>query len=335
MTNARVRAGVAGAGYWGDNLVRNAHELGILTAVCDPTPSIVARVRERYPHIAVFGDFEELLRAPIDAVIIAAPAHLHAPLALRAIAAGKHVFIEKPLALSVEDGEAIEHTAQRAGVVAFVGHLLLYHPALRRLLELVESGRIGDVWHVRSRRLNLGKLRAHESVWWSFAPHDIAVMLEILKSTPTAVRASYSGHLNDAICDAAYADFSFASGTSAHIEVGWLDPGKNQRLDVFGTEGVITFEDARSGAALRLTPCGARRNAEETLELWREDAVDVPFEHGEPLRLELEAFCDAVVTGREPLTGAREGVEVLRALTMADESALNSHFRPEVFAQHA
>ncbi len=182
--------GVAGAGYWGPNLIRNCAELGILDSVCDLDESALAAVARSYPGVATTTRFEELLARQIQGVIIATPAQIHASMCLEAIAAGKHVFVEKPLALTVGEGEQIGRAAAQAGLVVFVGHVLLYHPAVRKLRALLAEDVIGPIWHLRSRRLSLGKLRNHESVWWSFAPHDIALMLAIMGEEPRSVTLS-------------------------------------------------------------------------------------------------------------------------------------------------
>ena len=240
-----LRLGVAGAGYWGPNLIRNCAELGILDSVCDLDESALAAVARLYPGVATTTRFEELLARQVQGVVIATPAHLHASMCLEAIAAGKHVFVEKPLALTVSEGEQIARAAAQAGLVVFVGHVLLYHPAVRKLRALLAEDVIGPVWHLRSRRLSLGKLRNHESVWWSFAPHDIALMLAIMGEEPRSVLSAQTASMIAEISDVAYADFQFSNNRSAHIEVCWLDPEKSARLDVFGAHGVITLKDAR------------------------------------------------------------------------------------------
>lgn len=327
----QIRSGVIGAGYWGSNLVRVAHEMGSLAAVCEARADVRDRVRGAYPGIATLDDVDAFLAQPLDAVIIAAPAEAHAELAQRAIRSGKHVFIEKPLALTVEDGEAVVRAAQARGVTAFVGHLLLYHPAIRELLRLIEDGAIGEVWHVRSRRLNLGKLRANENVWWSFAPHDVALVIALFHEAPLAARASHSERFANGISDFAYADYDFRGGRSAHIEVGWLNPEREARLDIFGGEGVLTFVDARAASRLSLTRCGARAGA-IGLETWREDPQELAIPAGEPLRAELEAFFTAIESGAPAPTDGRAGVDVLRALTMADRAANITAFSARTFA---
>lgn len=324
------RIGVAGAGYWGANLVRNSWELGRLAAVCDTDLHPLESVRNKYPGVALFCDYDTMVQSSkIDAVIIAAPAPMHADLALRAIAAGKHVFVEKPLALTVEEAKRVVSAARKARRTLFVGHVLLYHPGVELLIENVRNGSIGQVRHVRSRRLSWGRLRAHEDVWWSFAPHDVALMLEIVGEEPVSVQRSQAAFVREGISDFVYADYRFQNGSSAHIEVSWLDPDKTARVDVFGSEGTLTFRDSREGATLTLTPCGDKADARGGRELWRGDtrALDIPS--GEPLRLEIQAFCDAIATGKRVPTDGDEGLAVVRALAM-DETTGATPVRPIV-----
>lgn len=317
------RVGVIGAGYWGANVIRNCHQLGMLAAVCDSELRALDEVRSKYSGTALFCDAQAMFEhAKVDAVVIAAPAPAHASLALQAVAAGKHVFVEKPLALNVEDAQRVVDAAEASGLTLFVGHVLLYHPAVRALLECVAQGRIGRVRHLRSRRLSWGRLRAHENVWWSFAPHDCALMIEIMKDAPVNATGWLSAYVRPGLGDFAYADFAFADGRSAHIEVSWLDPDKSSRIDVFGSEGTLTFVDAREGPALTLTPCGDRPGTAGEPELWRGEAVKIELPAGEPLRLELEAFCGALRGSREHIpTDGREGLDVVRALAMVDSHA--------------
>lgn len=328
MSSTDLRVGVIGAGYWGPNLIRNCAELGVLAGVCDVNPAALDQIKSAYPRAFVSSDPSSFLAGPLDAVIIAAPAALHAELALAALAAGKHVFVEKPLALTVEDGERVVRAAEKTGLQVFVGHLLLYHPAVVRLRELVAQGAVGDVWHVRSKRFQLGKVRTKETVWWSFATHDVAVALALLGNEVTGVRSAQCGRYAEGIWDAAYADFSFADGRSAHIEVCWLHPEKTARLEVLGSEGVITLDDGRAGSKLVLHPCGVRRQDDGQPQIWRQDPREIEVAAGEPLRAEIEAFLEAARTGTPAPTDAREGLAVLRALTMADEAALKSFAAP-------
>jgi UDP-2-acetamido-3-amino-2,3-dideoxy-glucuronate N-acetyltransferase len=334
MMRRTPRLGVIGAGYWGANLIRNCHEMGVLSAVCDPDLHALSEVRSRYPGASIFCDSAAMIEhARLDAIVVAAPAQLHAELALQAIAARKHVFVEKPLSLSTADAQAVVQAAESAGVTLFVGHVLLYHPAVTEMIARIEAGSIGHVRHLRSRRLSWGRLRAHENVWWSFAPHDCALMIAIMKDAPVRAGGSLSAYVRPGLGDFAYADFAFSDGRSAHIEVSWLDPHKRSRIDVFGSEGTLTFMDSREGATLTLTPCGDRLNARGEPELVRSEPSALPFSAGEPLRLELDAFCRAIRGTAERFpTDGREGLEVVRALEMVDRHATVHSYPMEALA---
>jgi UDP-2-acetamido-3-amino-2,3-dideoxy-glucuronate N-acetyltransferase len=314
-----VKLGIIGAGYWGANLIRVCRELGVLESVCDADEAAIAKVAQQYPGIDLEFDVPSLLERPIEAVVIAAPVAVHAELALQALAAGKHVFVEKPLATTANAAASVVCAAHEAQRTLFVGHVLLYHPAVQRMLDLVRSGAIGTVRHVRSRRLSFGKLREAENVWWSFAPHDVAIVLEIFGSIPNAVSGNMHAFVRPQIADFAYAALSFEGGRSAHIEVSWLDPDKSARLDVFGSAGVLRLLDAREGARLILVQCGDREHRYGMRELWRGSESEIPVSSAEPLRLELCAFVDAVRTGKPPLTDGAEGLRVVQVLAMLDE----------------
>ncbi len=321
MTRHDVRVGVIGAGHWGMNLIRVCDELGALAAVCDPSLDVLARVSESYPHVAVFADPADLLSEPIDAVFVAAPAELHAQLALQSLGAGKHVFVEKPFTLSIGDAEAVAAAAVATRLQVFVGHLLIYHPAIRKLRTVIASGAIGRVWHLRSRRLSLGKLRHRESVWWSFAPHDVSLMLALMGQDPLGVTGAQAGWLTARTPDTAYADFQFAHGRSAHIEVSWLDPNKAWHFDVFGTEGVVTIAESPGSSRMTLARCGARSDERGVLSAWRGAETEIPFEDVEPLRAEVFAFFASLRFNIAAETDASEGLAVVRALAMADRAA--------------
>jgi len=314
-----VKVGVIGAGYWGRNLIRVAHELDVLESVFDTDEAALTRVAQEYPNVGLELDLRALLDRQIDAVLIAAPAPLHAELALEGVASGKHVFVEKPLAMNPDDAATVVRAAGAGGRTLFVGHLLLYHPAVQRMIGLIREGAIGELRHVRSRRLSWGRLRSEENVWWSFAPHDIALVLAIFEETPHAVHGSTAAFVRPEIADFAYADLAFSRGRSAHIEVSWIDPDRSSRLDVFGSKGVLRLCDARDGATITLTRCGDERDGVGA-QLWREDEQRIDFTPAEPLKTELRAFVDAVREGTRPLTDGDEGLSVVRVLAMLEES---------------
>ncbi len=325
MSARRPRIGVVGAGRWGMNIVRCCARLDVLAAACDSDLHQLEEVRSRYGGVRVFADYATMLAlAELDAVVVAAPAQLHAQLACGAIDAGLDVFVEKPLALSVADAQRVVDAANAAGKRLVVGHLLLYHPGIRLLMQLIERGAIGELRHLRARRLSWGRLRSHEDVWWSFAPHDVAVMLEIFGEEPLAVTSAKAAYVRPNVADLAYADFTFSESRSAHLEVTWLDPAKGSRLDVFGSRGVLSFIDGQDAPRLLLTPCGDALNARGEPELWRKEPEEIDVPAGEPLELEMEAFCRAVCGGQPPPTDGEEGLAVVRTLATLGEREMQA-----------
>jgi predicted dehydrogenase len=280
----------------------------------------LTNVESTYPDVARYNELHALLRRPIDAVIVAAPAPLHAEIACAALRAGKHVFVEKPLALCREDALAILRAGQEAQRHVFVGHVVLYHPGVRALLDQVRAGTIGEVRHVRSRRLSFGTIRPHENVWWSFAPHDVALVLEILGEMPEAARGSLWSFVRPQIADFAYADLAFSGGRSAHIEVSWLDPDKAVRLDVFGSKGTLTFADGPGGGSVKLIASSVALNGAAAAEHRQDAARAIPFAAAEPLEVEMRAFLRLISEGTPAPTGGAEGLRVVEVLAMLDRS---------------
>ncbi|HUK60485.1 MAG TPA: Gfo/Idh/MocA family oxidoreductase [Stellaceae bacterium] len=311
-----IRIAVVGAGYWGKNLVRNFAELGALAAIADPDRAAAGSLAER--HRAPLLPYAEVLRSPdIAGVAIAAPASLHAELARAALEAGKHVFVEKPLALDIGEAEGLCTLAHSRGRTLMVGHLLQYHPAFRKLRELVRAGALGRLQYIYSNRLNLGKVRREEDILWSFAPHDISMVLTLAGAEPTRVTAEGAYHLHRQIADVTTTHLSFAGGEQAHIFVSWLHPFKEQKLVVIGDQAMAVFDDGE--------PWDRKLQLYRHRIEWRDqvpvpqraDAEPVPVAEAEPLRLECQHFLDCVATGAQPVTDGAEGVRVLRVLAAA------------------
>lgn len=323
MSSGKLRLGVAGAGKWGGNHVATASALGALGAICDADAALLGKVWNEYPGVAATTRFADLVHMPLDGIVIATPAQTHAQLAIQAIEAGKHVFVEKPLALTVEDAQAVVAAARLYGKYVFVGHLVLYQECVRAVLERVRSGSIGEVRHVRARRASFGRLRFVEDVWWSFAPHDISVMLAIFGEEPKDASVIRHSYATPGIADFAYADFGFSQGRSAHVEVTWLDPSKGSSLDVFGTQATLSLRELRSDATLTITPCGVRVAETGHSELWRGDDTTLQFSSDEPLRTEIQTFLAMIAEGTPVITDGEAGVKVVRALSMASSKSPN------------
>lgn len=309
-----------GCGYWGKNLARNFAELGALEAVVDGHPETAARISEATG--ARIATLDDVLADPaIDAISFATPAETHFELALRALESGKHVYVEKPVALSPQDAERLIEVAARHDRRLMVGHLLQYHPIFRKMRELVRSGAIGELSYVYSNRMSLGKFRIEENVLWSFAPHDVSMILSLVDSDCTGVSAQGAAIVTPGIEDWALLQLRFANGLKGHIQTSWLHPFKEQRLVAIGSEGMLVFEDS--------TP-----EWENKLRLYRhridkDGPVPVPHpavaeaivvEKSEPLRNECQHFLDCVAKGEPPLTDGSEGLAVLNVLRRASDA---------------
>lgn len=310
---------VLGYGAWGRNLVRVFHELGALAAICDTDPARAALARQEHPEVTFLADPPAALADPrVEAVVVATPASTHHRVARAALAAGKHVFVEKPLALTTADGEDLVELAEREGRVLMVGHVLQYHPAVVRLRELIGAGELGRVQYLYSNRLNIGRIRTEENILWSFAPHDLSVMVALLGELPTSVSCRGSAYLSTGVPDVTLSAFGFPSGVSAHVFVSWLHPFKEQRLVVVGSEKMAVFDDTAE-EKLRLYPHRVEwRQRVPTAIKAEAQAVELPDE--EPLRAECLHFLDCVERRQTPRTDGREGLEVLRLLERCQAS---------------
>jgi UDP-2-acetamido-3-amino-2,3-dideoxy-glucuronate N-acetyltransferase len=312
---------IIGAGYWGKNLVRNFHEMGALRAICDRDPASLARFDDGYPDVAKYLHIDPILQdKKIQAVVVVTPAVTHYSLAREALLAGKDVFVEKPLCLEEQQAAELVALAAEKHRILMVGHLLRYHPALVRLLELVDAGELGRVYYIYSNRLNLGKIRHEENILWSFAPHDISVILTLAGETPQSVVCRGGNYLNQSIADVTISMLEFGSGLRAHIFVSWLHPYKDQRLIVVGDRKMAVFNDmAPLKEKLVLYPHEIEwRNHIPTPK--KAMAMAVEIESSEPLRLECRHFLKCVVSREQPLTNGEEGWRVLRVLKACQHS---------------
>ena len=311
---------VIGAGYWGVNHVRNFHELGALRVVCEAFEPSRQRVAACYPDVRIESDFARVLAdETVRGVVIATPAESHFRLAEAAIAAGKHALVEKPLTLEVEEGERLVGLAAERGLVLMVGHLLEYHPAVLRLRELIASGDLGDLRYIYSNRLNLGKVRREENILWSFAPHDIALILRLVGTAPTRVSATGGAYLQSHIADVTVTNLEFPTGVRAHIFVSWLHPYKEQRLVVVGARKMAVFDDVKKADKLVVYDQGVEMvNGEPVMR--QNGGLVESLEAGEPLRRQCLQFLQSIRTGERPLTDGASGLQVLRVLDAAERS---------------
>lgn len=324
----KISVAVVGSGYWGRNLVRNYHELGALKLICDNNEIVLERFKEQYPDVDTCLALTDILsRQDIAGVVIATPAETHFELACESLLAGKNVYVEKPLVLDEQEAKELISLADDKRLTLMVGHLLQYHPAFIRLKELAASGELGRINYIYSHRLNFGKIRREENILWSFAPHDISMILSLAGEEPEAVLANGANYLHSKIADVTTTHLEFPSGLHAHIFVSWLHPFKVQQLVVVGDRKMAVFDDTRPWTdKLLLYPH----------EIIWENNIPVPAKadpekvvipQAEPLRRECEHFLESIANGKKPVTDGREGLQVLKILNGCQRSLNESSAR--------
>jgi predicted dehydrogenase len=312
---------LVGCGYWGKNLCRNFHALGALKSVVDATENGQATACSIAPDAQITDNLDDLLRNDqIQGVALATPAETHAELAIQAMQAGKDVFVEKPMAMTLEDAEKMKKVAEGTDRILMVGHLLEYHPAVLKLREMIASGQLGKINYIYSNRLNFGKVRTEENALWSFAPHDVAVILRLMGQAPAEVSSCGGSYLTDGIADTTISNLRFNDDSRAHIFVSWLHPFKEQRLVVVGDKKMAIFNDvAPFGEKLQLYPQNVDFDG-SIPTLKKEDAEFVDHANTEPLREECNHFLDCIQSRNQPLTNAQSGIDVLQVLHACQQS---------------
>jgi predicted dehydrogenase len=325
MSERRIRVAVAGLGYWGPNLARNFGGLpgAELAWLCDASEDALARVGAQHPGARTTSDLGEVLAdASVDAVVLATPVPTHAGLAERVLEAGKHCFVEKPLATTVADAERAVAAADRAGRLLMVGHLLEYHPGVAKLKEIADSGELGDLHYVYSHRLNLGKLRTDENALWSLGAHDVSVLLHLLDEEPVEVTARGEAYMHTGVEDVVFCYMRFASGRAAHMHLSWLDPHKERRFTVVGSKRMAQFDDMDLERKVTVYDKGFDESAQGYGEyITRSGDIYSPrIPNREPLRLECEHFVECVRTGSPPRSDGRSGLRVVRVLEGAQQA---------------
>jgi predicted dehydrogenase len=321
--------GVVGLGYWGPNLARNFDRLpdAELTWLCDASDEALARWGAAFPSARTTADFADLLKDDaLDAVVIATPVPTHAELALRVLAAGKHCFVEKPLARTEEEAEAVVQAARSADRVLMVGHLLEYHPGVQRLAEIVNSGELGELRYIYSNRLNLGKHRQDENALWSLGAHDVSVILRLADEEPVEYNAVGASYVKAGVEDVVFAFMRFESGLTAHMHLSWLDPHKERRFTVVGATRMATFDDMELERKLTVYDKGFDENYSSYGEyIARSGDVFSPrVSNEEPLRVECMHFLECVREGTEPRSGAESALRVVRVLEGLQRSLAES-----------
>ena len=313
-----MKVAVIGCGHWGKNLLRNFFELGALNSISDPSEDLCRKFSAEYNVPAL--DYSEVLESDCDGVVISAPARLHASLAQEAFAAGKHVYVEKPLAMTLEEADAIIDAGRKANRHLMVGHLLQYHPIFARLRDLVKQGALGEMQYMYSNRFSLGKIRAEEDVLWSFAPHDISMILSLTDRLVKSVRCEASDILQKNICDVARVRIEFEDGLTGHISCSWLHPYKEQKLVLVGNKGMAVFDDTLEWSQkLALFEHKVDMNTLPP-EPQKSDVRYVEVPEAEPLKIECQYFLDLMNGKARPLTDGFEGRAVLEVLTEASAS---------------
>jgi predicted dehydrogenase len=320
-----LQVAVVGLGYWGPNLARNFAALPDcdLRWVCDASEPARTRLASSFPQARATADLQELLEDPeLDAVALATPVPTHAALATRVLDAGKHCFVEKPLATSARDAEAALAAATRTQRVLMVGHLLEYHPAVHRLKELLDAGELGQLYYLYGNRLNLGKLRADENALWSLGAHDVSVVLHLIDEEPSECIAHGRSYVRDGVEDVVFCYLRFPSGIVAHLHLSWLDPHKERRLTVVGARRMATFDDMQLEGKLTVYDKGFDQDVRSWGEyIARSGEIFSPqIANVEPLRVECEHFLECIRTGAAPRSDGRSGVRVVRVLEALQRS---------------
>ena len=322
-----VRIGVAGLGYWGPNLARNFSRVADLTWLCDSSPERLEQATASYPGTRATSSLDDLLEDDeLDAVALATPVATHAELAERVLRAGKHCFVEKPLARSVEDAESVVAAARDGGRVLMVGHLLEYHPGVQMLKDVIDSGDLGEIRYLYSNRVNLGVLRPDENALWSLGAHDVSVLLRLAGEEPYECRAVGESYMQEGIEDVVFCYMRFPSGVAAHMHLSWLDPHKDRRLTVVGSKKMATFDDMELERKLTVYDKGFDESWSSYGEyIARSGDISSPrISNEEPLSIECRHFVERVEDGAEPRSGGEAGLRVVRVLEALDRSLRES-----------
>jgi UDP-2-acetamido-3-amino-2,3-dideoxy-glucuronate N-acetyltransferase len=320
-TQQNPRVTVVGTGYWGKNLVRNFYSLGVLHSVCDVNQNAVNYFTKEYPGTIGMTSYAEALASDnVQGIVLATPAATHASMAREALLAGKDVYVEKPLCLDERDGAELNQIARERQQILMVGHLLWYHPGVLKLKELIDNGDLGRIRYIYSNRLNIGKLRREENVLWSFAPHDISVILGLINEMPISIQAQGGNFLHQRIADTTVTLLNFASGIQAHIFVSWLHPFKEQKLVVVGDTEMAVFDDTAPWPhKLTLYPHTVEWSGNVPVA-HKAEAQSIALQESEPLRAECAAFLAAVTSRKPPYTDGTEGLRVLQVLNLCQKA---------------
>jgi len=327
----QISVALIGYGYWGPNLARNFHQLHTchLAAVCDQDLSRLAEVKRLYPTSHTTTNYRELLSDPnIEATIIATPAQTHHALVRESLLSGKHVLVEKPLALSSAQAKELIEIAARQKKILMVGHIFEYNPAVHKIKELMSGDQIGDLYYIYSTRVNLGRIQSDLNALWSIAPHDISILIFLLESMPLEVSARGASYLNKSVEDVVFVNLVFPKGIIAQVHGSWLDPSKVRRMTVVGSRKMIVYDDVDDEGKVKVYEKGVYRKGDDIYgefqyKLHSGDIHIPKIDMTEPLRNECSHFIECIQQGKKPLTDGENGLRVVRVLEAAQKSLEN------------
>jgi len=308
---------VVGCGYWGKNLVRNFAELGALHTICDSDPEKLRQFQSLYPSVKTETDYHHVLQnKEIKGVVLATPAILHYSMTKEALLAGKDTFVEKPFTTSSKDAQELAELSEKQQRVLMIGHLLLYHPAVQLLKKYVQSGELGEIYYLYSTRVNLGQIRQDENALWRLVPHDIAMFIYLLEESPIVISAQGSSYLQPDFVDVVFVTLRLGSAL-AHVHASWLDPHKIRQLTVVGSKKMAVFDDMEPEYKLRIYNKGV---ISDTLLTRSGEATFPQLALAKPVLLECQEFVQCMAERRQPLSDAKQGLEVVKALEAASKS---------------
>jgi predicted dehydrogenase len=328
-----ISIAVVGAGAWGKNHIRIFSEIPNirLKYICDNDPSKLLSIEKTYPQSKLVEDLSPILQDPeVRGVVVSSTANSHYPLAKQILMADKDVLVEKPMALNTKDAVEMLEIAEKKGSILMVGHLLIYHPVVDRLKEMVFSGELGRVYYIYTQRVNLGVIRQDENALLSFAPHDLSVILHLLEEEPVVVTAHGESYIQNGIEDVVFLSLQFSDGKMANIHLSWLDPHKLRRITIVGSKKMVVFDDMETSEKLKIYDKGVRNLSYDTygeyLSLRFGDIIIPSIKMVEPLRTEAEHFIHCIESRKEPKTGGRDGVKVVKILMAAQQSLKKKGF---------
>lgn len=336
MNHRLLHIAQLGAGYWGPNLIRNFIQLNIQLTVCDLDKARLKKMKSLYPNINITQNYEKILQDKnIDAIAIAIPAAMHFKFAKKALEAGKHVFVEKPLAMRTMEAEELCHLAKQQNKVLMVGHTFLYNAAVTKIKEYIVNRELGDIYYIMSQRLNLGRVRQDVNAMWNLAPHDISMILYWLGEEPATITANGLTFLQEGIEDVVFMNLNFASGRAAHIHVSWLDPNKTRKIVIVGSKKMIVYDDVSPDAKITIFDKGVDKkeiprnlpdieNFGQFQIMHRVGDIHIPrIEFKEPLRIELSHFLECINNNSTPLTDGANGLATVKVLNTAQQQLDN------------